>query len=229
KTYQGPGEYSWAYAVAVSPDGSRIAVTGWSYRVGPNPDASGVADAATVAYDTEGNQLWAMRYGGGADGTAAHGDAITFSPDGTRVYVAGEVPNLHADDAVYGILAYNAASGSQVWATMYQPAGYYSRGQAITVSHDGATVYVTGDSGNATVRDVATLAITSSTGVIAWRSRYNTGPLVDFDSGISMALAPDGKRLYVGAIAQKPSNNTTVQPGNAVNAYDFLTVGYNVT
>ena len=59
KRYNGPGNGDdVAYALGVSPDGSKVFVTGRS-------TGSTSADYATVAYDaSSGTQLWVKRYNG---------------------------------------------------------------------------------------------------------------------------------------------------------------------
>src|SRR2546427_50682 len=81
KRYNGPANsVDEATALGVSPDGSKVFVTGYS-------DGSGsFADYATVAYGTAtGTQLWAKRYGPGHGYDAAN--AIGVSPDGSKVFV----------------------------------------------------------------------------------------------------------------------------------------------
>src|SRR5262245_846949 len=74
-----------AAAVAVSPDGTHVYVTG----AARDPVGSGT-DLTTVGYDARtGAQLWADRFNASLLGISLDGaDAIAVSPDGTRVYVA---------------------------------------------------------------------------------------------------------------------------------------------
>jgi hypothetical protein len=62
--YNGPGNGDdYAQSVAVSPDGTRVFVTG--YSMGTNTGS----DYATIAYNaTTGAQLWVKRYNGPANG-----------------------------------------------------------------------------------------------------------------------------------------------------------------
>ena len=83
-SYNGPANQDdAAYAVGVSPDGTKVYVTGGS--VGATP----YNDYATVAYDaTTGVQLWVSRY----DGPAQNEDtptSLAVSRDGTKVVVTG--------------------------------------------------------------------------------------------------------------------------------------------
>src|SRR6266545_2145987 len=69
--------------VAVSPDGSKVFVTGRSW------DSSTGFDYATVAYEAAtGSPLWGRRYGGPGGGRDLPAD-LAAAPDGTRVYVTG--------------------------------------------------------------------------------------------------------------------------------------------
>jgi PQQ-like domain len=83
--YNGPGNGAdYPLALAASPDGSTVFVTGESI-------GSGSAwDYATVAYDAgTGAQLWVRRYDGPVDGfDEAVGLAV--SPDSSGVFVTGE-------------------------------------------------------------------------------------------------------------------------------------------
>ena len=57
-----------------------------SYVTGYSPDANGTNDIVTIAYDTNGKQLWLQRYTG--LGCGAVGNAIACDNNG-NVYVAG--------------------------------------------------------------------------------------------------------------------------------------------
>src|SRR5205823_3583196 len=100
--YAGPGRGDDRAAdVALSPDGSTVFVTGES---GAPEHGRGIA---TVAYDAgTGNELWSARYDGPPHSTDA-GQALAVSPDGSRVYVVGDVSN-----SVIGTIEYDAATGA---------------------------------------------------------------------------------------------------------------------
>jgi outer membrane protein assembly factor BamB len=84
RLYNGPAKADdAAYSVAVSPDGTKVFVTGGS--IGQQP----FNDYATVAYDAgTGAQLWVMRYDGPAHGIDTP-TSSAVSPDGTKVFVTG--------------------------------------------------------------------------------------------------------------------------------------------
>ena len=85
RRYNGPGNGpDYASAVAVSPGGKTVFITGAS------PGATSRADYATLAYSTAtGAQLWARRYNGPANGPD-FGSAVAVSPSGDTVFVTGQ-------------------------------------------------------------------------------------------------------------------------------------------
>ena len=158
--YSGPAnrDDSGASAMAVSPDGATVFVTGQSWggrEVG--------FEYATVAYSAAtGRQLWASRYrrpGSGRD-TAY---AVAVSPDGRRVFVTGSALTK------YMTVAYDAATGRRLWVSVYQV--FDSVAFSVAVSPDGAAVFVTGESDG----EYATIAYDAATGSQLWASRYSPG------------------------------------------------------
>ena len=82
-----------ASSVAVSPDGTKVFVTGLSDGISTS------VDYATIAYDAAvGTELWVGRYNGpGNSADAAYG--LAMSPDGTKVFVTGDSQGSTADFA----------------------------------------------------------------------------------------------------------------------------------
>lgn len=127
----------------------------------------------------------------GQDLNTANGLAV--SPDGSRVFVTGSVPRGLAYD--YGTVAYDAATGTQLWAVNYDgPAKSYDDAATLGVSPDGSEVFVTGYSiGSGTSHDYATLAYDASTGAQLWVMRYD-GPISGTDLATDLAVSPTALR-----------------------------------
>ncbi len=143
-----------------------------------------------VASARTGQQLWASTLPGVAStvpGEAASVEAV--SPDGTTLFVTGGYGTTH-----FETIAYRTATGARLWAKSYQGAGR-TYTTAITVSPDGARVYVTGvgDSSTALGEGGATIAYDARTGKHLWVRRYNSkGAYLT-----GLAVSPDGTTLYV--------------------------------
>jgi WD40 repeat protein len=209
KRYISPALQGFATSVAASPDGKAVFVTGYSAS-----HTSGY-DYATVAYNTiTGAQLWVKRYTGPAGDDFAH--SMTVS--GSTVYVTGSSIGTN-DGYDYATVAYNAATGAQLWAKRYNGAALGSRGaNSVAASPDGKTVYVTGSSyaGSTTGYDYATVAYGAATGAQLWVKRF-TGPGSGDDQAYSVAASPDGTTVFV----------TGYSSGTAAGQVDYATVGYN--
>ena len=89
-------------------------------------------------------------------------------------------------------VAYRAATGARLWASSYQ-AGGWSRPVAITVSPDGARVYVTADGIGRGQGGI--IAYDARTGRQLWASRYMPNGLAAAVSGL--AVSPDGTTVYL--------------------------------
>ena len=160
--------------------------------------ASGVADAA-VAGGAPVERAWVGRYEGISDGEDVP-RAIALSSDETRVYVTGfSLSGRHIYDgarADYGTVAYDTATGEEVWASRYDgPSSRWDAANGVAVSPDRARVFVTGGSRDET-RDYATLAYDSATGVEIWSARFD-GLHHMLDSAQSVGVSPDGSTVFV--------------------------------
>ena len=135
RRYNGPADWNDNIkALAVSPDGSRIFVTG--YRTG-----NGGRDFETIAYNAAGGRLWLRAYDGPGnnDDQAA---AIGVSPDGTQVYVTG-VQLTSTSDRQWATLAYRADSGERLWGSFLDG----GKPSVLGVNPTGSDVYVSGING----------------------------------------------------------------------------------
>ena len=203
-----------AFALALSPDGTTVFVTGRSF--GPIGEGR---DFATVAYSAiDGQELWVSRYDGpahGEDESNDEGYSIAVSPDGQTIFVTGSSGGIRSD-ADYATIAYNAANGTELWVQRYNgPGNAADFPQAVVVSPDGGRVFVTGYSYGATsFSDYATIAYDAATGAGIWLRRFDD-PINGFDFAYALALSPDGSKLFVTGSCDE-ANTTT----------DFVTIAY---
>src|SRR5262249_42627749 len=184
-----------AAAVAVSPTTGTVFVTG--------SGAASIApgDYTTVAYGpATGKQLWVTTYNGPANsGDSAH--ALTVGPGGDTVYVTGESWGS-TTSLDYATVAYDAATGNQLWATRYDdPASGPDQAFAWAVSAGGGPVYVTGgsagdSSGSFSAYDYATVAYDATTGLQQWAARYD-GPGSNRDEAYSIAVSPTTGTVFI--------------------------------
>jgi hypothetical protein len=186
KRYNGPGDGTdYGTALAVSPDGSSVAVTGSSAA------APASSSFATISYNAvTGDKEWTKRYDSPTT-TYDYATALGFSNDGSRLFVTG-APG-------YATIAYDAASGAELWASLYRPHGSDNEALALAVSPDGSQVFVTGHAyavgGESDSDDYATVAYEAGTGLEQWTRGYD--PQNDHDWATSIGVSPDGSEVYV--------------------------------
>jgi PQQ-like domain len=223
-------------ALAVSPDGFRLfmtgsstvaydAATGAELWVQPGATALGVfADGSrvfvasgetTLAYDAAtGTELWATSY----TFTAA---ALGVSPDGSKVYVTGSSPEANGYPD-YATVAYDAASGAQLWDERFGRQTKTDYSNALGVSPDGSKVFVTGTSKSGPFGgyEFGTVAYDSATGNQLWaqfygehRDKYGSAPT-------ALAVSPDNAKVFVTGVLVPSSR---FGGGQATVAYDATT------
>jgi outer membrane protein assembly factor BamB len=199
KRYDGPtGSINQANAVAVSPTGNEVFVTGYSQTVATGPDY------ATIAYNaTTGAQLWVKRYKSPAFGSPDYATSVAVSPSGGAVYVTGQ-----SGTGGYATIAYNATTGAQLWVKIYRPG---TVAYSVAVSPSGGAVFVTGQD---TGLDYATVAYDATTGTQLWAKRY-ISPAAGAQAN-SLAVSPSGKTVFV-----------TGYSSGATSGEDYATVAYN--
>lgn len=214
--YDGPGDaHDIPQQVALSPDGSRLYVTGWVHM---NPVGEG-ADYATVAYATAtGAQLWDATYEGPDEGDdSSYGVAV--SPDGAWVYVVGK-SGIGWENMDYATIAYRADTGERAWVARYSsvPGSGEDTAISVVVSPDGRAVFVTG-AGGTTLTTIAyrggeTVEGEPAPGTELWRATHSRG------YAYWIALSPDGKTVHV--TGSKHQNNSGVLVPN----WDYVTIAY---
>ena len=197
------------YAVAVDPSGERLVVAGerWS-------EESMSFDALVVAYDTGihddeevqsgGDELWVARR---PRGTTYR---VAFAAGGARVVAGGTSfrsgsMNLLQPSTDYLVWGLDPGTGATEWSDAwsgFSPNGGENILTGLAVAPDGSRAYVTGVASGVAEGDddIGTVAYDASSGQRAWTSRYGAPGHVG-DAGLSVAVAPDGERVYVSGIS----------------------------
>jgi PQQ-like domain len=186
------------HPVALSADGTQLAITGTTSNASGTGASAAVLDLTTA----DGHVLWTSAYDA-APGEADTGRAIAFRPDGGAVYITGD-SNINQGTNRYLTVAFDTRNGSQLWAQLYFN-GDTDAATALAVAPDGSTVYVTGASVAplpSRNEDFATIAYDSTTGAQEWLSRYSP-PGNDLAEAIR--LSPDGSRIYVAGQSEEVS------------------------
>lgn len=194
--YRGPGsEGDVGSAVAVSPDGKTVFVTGSTLVSSSSKGAD--TNYLTIAYAAAtGKVRWASRYDGPATADSIdEAAAVAVGPRGGTVYVTGR--SMGMTTAIdYATVAYAAATGRRLWVSRFAgPAT--DEASSLAVGPAGRAVYVTGTSrGPSRTFDYATVAYAAATGSRMWAERYN-GPGSSRDSAAAVAASPDGGTVFV--------------------------------
>jgi hypothetical protein len=211
RQYSGPLAFGQdhAYAIAASPDGSDVFVTGTSYGT------VGACDYATVAYATDsGATLWERRYNGPGNGCDA-ARSLVVSADGSRVFLTGE-STASSFEYGYATFALDAATGDRIWLARFDsPLGGDDMATALALSPDGAFVYVTGSTSTSNGFDYGTVAYDAATGALLGLNLYN-GAANGNDEPIAAAVSPDGSELFVTGSSEGPSGSD----------WDYATIAY---
>ena len=206
--WAGPvGERDWLEALAVAPDGSRVYATGFAND--PVGSSKNLVDLVLLALDAAtGQVLWQAL----PDPLALEdrGFVLAASPDGSRVYVAGETKSGSSSSSLTDLVtaAYDAASGAQLWLDTFDSGGPFQGERmetpvGIAVSPDGLRVHVGSRAEKPLCcsnedHDWAAVAYDAAAGTVLWSERFNAG---DEDIAEAMALSPDGSRVYLAGTA----------------------------
>jgi Tol biopolymer transport system component len=202
-------------ALGVSPDGSKVFVTGFSYG------GSSRFDQATVAYGAaSGTQAWVNRWDSPNHGWD-WGDTLAVSPDGSTVYTGGARSRTVSSKLTYDGLTTSIAAGNGAlnWANMYNGPGDYTKTDSgdqindVQVAPDSSRVYATGNSFRTLESfDMTSLAFDQA-GNRVWLARYDAGSA---DYGYDAVLSPDGSTLFATG------------PSFGVTHYSVATVAWDV-
>jgi hypothetical protein len=190
-------------AMAVSPGGAAVYVTGLSVAAGGASKRS----FSTVAYGTaSGRSLWTRRYSLPSRNPLRVGNfvsAVAVSRNGQRVFVAGS-STRKGSGAGFAAVAYAAASGRQLWVRRYEAAKDNDYAEDMLVSPGGGgTVIVAGDGEGIRAghgSQYLAVAYSATTGRTRWVSR-----IVDDHFPVERvgkaALSPDGRSFYMAGTA----------------------------
>jgi outer membrane protein assembly factor BamB len=170
-----------ATALAASPDGLRLFVTGQSANNGrPWTYQTAAYDAAT------GTLLWAAHPRPLAP-NGATGESLAVSPDGSTLYTAGFVPAAPGG----AVIAYRSATGATLWRDN-DLAGNLFR---LALSPDGSTLVAFGYiNGAPPTSGYDTRALNAATGGSLWSRVHAFTPGT---AATAIAMSPDGATVFV--------------------------------
>jgi Tol biopolymer transport system component len=186
QTFNGSSGYGASYAVAVSPDGSKVYVAGWV------DDSAHVGEYST----TNGTLLAHSDIVWGPAFASAFG--IVVSPDNSRVFVSGTfyaATGLPRGSETYSLNATTLALGWHESISRADPIQ-----SQIRLSPDGGSLYWIGfhygDPTDYHQNDYITVKYQTGTAQLLWWKTYN-GPANGEDDPWGLALSPDGSMAYV--------------------------------
>jgi hypothetical protein len=212
-----PTEYAFPTGIEVSPDGSRVYVTGTRRTSYNDPNSH----LTTRAFDAaSGAELWTATYDGPGNGTDNARDLVV-SPDGREIYIAGI--SGAGGNLDFAAIAYDAATGDELWVTRYNgPGNGVDSPFDVALSADGGTLVLAGwsDGAGEFNIDFGTVAFRTrgaDPGAIKWVARYDkTAGSVMPERANAVAISPDGSTVFVGGTSGSFQTND----------YRFATVAY---
>ena len=180
---------------AIAVDGSRnVYVTGYS-------EGSSSNDYCTIKYDTDGNELWKIRYDGGS-GDYAY--ALTLDKS-NNVYVTGK--SVRGGDADITTIKYDS-SGVQKWIAWYDGTANASDKGTALVADSSGNVYVAGYGDQAdSYSDDYVVVKYDSLGIEQWVQRYDRATKTDRAVGI---VLDDSGNIYVTGHSYTDANKRDI-------------------
>lgn len=205
------------YALAVSADGSRVAIAGSVTGALDNGDSgadSQAADSFVGVFNAEGEQLWSQRDAAKGDD---HVTGLAFAADGS-LYVTGDTASAMPGATAVGgqdIFVQGFTPAGSGAAAAYKPAftvqyGASTVDKAAGVAVSGGALYAAGvENGHAVVRRYDLQA----TGAPTLAALRDLGPLQG--GGLAgIAVAPDGSVVVAGS-----THNGGLDAGTVTTAY----------
>ncbi len=192
------------------PSAIRLDAKGNVYVTGYSNGVYTSADYVTIAYTTEGEEMWVKRYTG-VETQSDRASGITVDGQG-NVYVTGaSYRDGSAQD--YATVAYSPA-GKLLWEKRYN-GSINGPDEAVAIGTDGQeNVYVTGTANR--YHDYATVAYRATDGKRLWTRQYRQ---------------PGGLLVNAVALAVNAHGNVAVTglTYNFNTRYDYSTVAYNLS
>jgi hypothetical protein len=205
-------------AIAASPDGAHVYVTGQTSSATSTKDL----DFGTVAYASDtGAEAWSDRYGL-PDHTLELGKTISVTPGADKVYVSGVSSDSRTSVAFNNqsssgdqlTIAYDGATGAKDWLARFNQTGYdFDVAGASVVSPDSSTLYTATTlthSDSSLKNDVGVASDTWDAGAEA----YPIGPPLPLPEapGTSLSFAPgsssSGQYSDAPAVSARLVNST---------------------
>jgi hypothetical protein len=214
KRYNGPGNmHDSARDIVVDSQGN-VYVTGDSMGIGTS------YDYATIKYDSNGNELWAVRYNG-PENSHDYSSAVVINSSG-NVYVTGSAYGFGGTPGDYATVAYDL-NGNELWSAIYDgPVNNGNIAYDIAVGPLG-NVFVTGKSDGGgyypggTYSDFATVKYDPN-GNELWVARYN-GPDNGEDNANALEVDESGNVYVTG-------QSGPLNQGGVSTISDYATIKY---
>ncbi|HXF48907.1 MAG TPA: SBBP repeat-containing protein [Verrucomicrobiae bacterium] len=188
--YNGPGNgEDWATDVCVDEEGF-VYVTGLSVGAGTD------RDYATVKYDSNGNQLWVVRYDN-PQHNGDHGHLIAVDKNG-NAYVSGHTNWTNLSGGVQWVTIKYDSMGNELWlrdTIRWQTS--YSNGPTDLKLDSQGNVYVCGGMEDSVTKIDYTIIKYDGQGKLLWSARFN-GPANDDDWAVAIDFDKEGNVLVTG-------------------------------
>ena len=222
-----PDHYSFPTSITVSPDGGLVFVSG-SWRV---DQVAADGHLTTIAFDADsGDVVWTANYDGPGNGTD-NARELVVSPDGRTLYIAGISAGRDNADLDYAVIAYDTASGAELWVSRWDGIGQGNSDSpfAIDINSRGDMLYLTGWSyGEGEFNnDYGTIAVDAAgedAGTIVWSARYDGVGVHAPDQASALIVSLDDQRVFVTGM----SDDVEGGPPFDIN-YGYATVAYDAS